>query len=178
MDAELWKQVEQELRERAGAMMRRERVDHTLQATALIHESYIRLAANRNLDTSDRAAFMAAAAVTMRRVLVDHARKNGGLKRGGGMKRLTLSGVELSGRSDEVVDVLDTDRAIDALRTLDEREAQIVEMKFFGGMTHDEIALQLGISPRLVEAEWAHAKIQLARLLSDYRTERSSPEPE
>lgn len=154
--------VYDELHRIASAYMRRERPDHTLQATALVHEAFLRLAG------SDPGAaryeslrhFIAAAAVAMRRVLVNHARAKAAEKRGGGEVVLALDDVaeEFARRS---VNLLALDEALRRLAALDARQARLVELRFFGGMTFEDCAGTLGLSVRTVHYEWAHARAWL-----------------
>jgi RNA polymerase sigma factor (TIGR02999 family) len=152
--------VYDELRRLAGAYMRRERPGHTLQPTALVHEAYLRLVDQRRVDWRNRAQFVGLAAMMMRRVLVNHARDRGAAKRGGEAARvpLTVAGEVLTGPD---VDVLALHEALDRLAALDPRKSQVVELKFFGGLTTDEIAHALGLSPATVEREWTFARAWL-----------------
>ena len=152
-----------ELRAMAAAYLRRERPDHTLQPTALVHEAFLRLNANRSID---RAHFMAMAAVAMRNVLVDHARRHTAAKRSADGKRLTLGAPELSTTSSEL-DVLELDDLLHRLAKLDARRARVVELKVFAAMTNDEIARVIGISRSTVAEDWTVAKAWLAAELSE-----------
>lgn len=157
--------VYDELKRRARAMMQRERADHTLQATALVHEAYA-LLVKQSVSWKSRAHFYATAAQLMRRILVDHARARLRSKRGSGAVKVALDeNVALSPNRDE--DVLALDRALERLAELDERQADIVVMRFFGGMTVDEVAELIGVSKRTVEGEWTMAKAWLRRELSE-----------
>lgn len=151
--------VYDELRRIAASLMRSERGAHTLQATALVHEAYARLAGGA-ASASDRVHFMSLAARVMRRVLVDHARARGRAKRGGGDIRVTLVEAEVvaPGSADQVVEI---DEALDRLLQLDERKARALEMKAFGGMTHDEIARVLHVSVPTIERDLRMAKAWL-----------------
>jgi RNA polymerase sigma factor (TIGR02999 family) len=169
-----------ELRALAEAFLRRERAGHTLQPTALVNEAYLRLADKTIVASQGREHFVAVAAETMRRVLVDHARKRAALKRGGGRTRLA-SGDGLSSPEPEV-DVLALNDALDKLARLDQRHAKVVELKFFGGLGVEQIAWLLGVSHRTVEADWALARAWLRRELGQGpspapggRTERGTP---
>lgn len=149
--------VYDELRALAGRQLRRESPGHTLEATALVHEAYVKLAVPEGAGWSDRAHFFAIASRAMRQVLVDHARRRGARKRGGAWARTTLSGKPLG---------LDTDPeellALDAaLEGLEPRQRQVVEMRFFGGMTEEEVAEALGVSDRTVRREWVRARAWL-----------------
>ncbi len=157
--------VYDDLRRRAQAMMRREGGGHTLQATALVHEAYMRLIQQDRVDWQGRAHFFAIAAQIMRRILVDHARGRLRAKRGGGQAKVSLDeGLPLTTERD--ADVVALDDALQRLATLDPRQAQIVEMRFFGGLTVEEVALALGVSKRTVEAEWTLIKAWMRRELS------------
>jgi RNA polymerase sigma-70 factor (ECF subfamily) len=157
-----------ELRKVAGAQLRRERAGHSLQATALVHEVYLRLVNVNRMTMESRAHFMAVAARLMRQILVDHARRRLAGKRGG---RATM--VSLDGGSPAVnpvgptnIDVLALDEALGELASFDAQQCRIVEMRFFAGLTIDEAAHALGISTATVEREWAVAKAWLYQQLS------------
>lgn len=132
-----------ELRRIASRQMARERSDHTLQATALVHEAWLQLAAGARIDWQDRAHFLAVAARLMRQILIQHARAHNAAKRGSGAVRLDLTEAlesPASGAAAADCDLLDLDRALDKLAAQDERKGRLVEMKFFGGLTNEEIA--------------------------------------
>jgi RNA polymerase sigma-70 factor, ECF subfamily len=154
-----------ELRRLAASYLRRERPDHTLQPTALVHEAFMRLLDQRQIDWSNRAQFMGLAAVMMRRILVNHARDRVAGKRGGGAEHvpLTLAGEGIGAAE---VNLLDLHDALDRLGEADQRKAQIVELKFFGGLTTEEIAETLRISPATVERDWKFARAWLYRVVS------------
>lgn len=154
-----------ELRRIAASYLRRERPDHTLQPTALVHEAFIRLVDQRQIDWSNRAQFMGLAAVMMRRILVNHARDRVAGKRGGGLEHvpLTLDGAAIGPAE---VNLLDLHEALERLGEADRRKAQIVELKFFGGLTTDEIAAALRISTATVEREWKFARAWLHQAVS------------
>lgn len=154
-----------ELRRLAASYLRRERPDHTLQPTALVHEAFMRLVDQRHIDWSNRPQFMGLAAVMMRRILVNHARDRAVAKRGGGAEHvpLTLAG-EVIGAGE--VNLLDLHQALDRLGEADRRKAQIVELKFFGGLTTDEIAENLHISSATVERDWKFARAWLHQAIS------------
>ena len=150
-----------ELRRLAASYLRDERSDHTLQPTALVHEAYIRLAGQRDVAWQNRAHFFGIAAQMMRRILVDHARKRQAAKRdAAAWKVQTGDGVDLGDRYPEL---LALDAALSDLEALDPRQARIVEMRFFGGLTVEETAEVAGISPATVKREWQTARAWLAR---------------
>ncbi|MGD8698783.1 MAG: sigma-70 family RNA polymerase sigma factor [Gemmatimonadales bacterium] len=153
--------VYDELRRMAARQLRRERVGHTLHATALVHEAYVKLAGSGAVEASDRGHFLAIAARAMRQVLVDHARRRNAEKRGGGWEQTTLSDGDrpLDFQPDEL---LALDQALDEL---DERQRQVVECRFFAGMEEDEIAAALGVSARTVRRDWVKARAWLYRSL-------------
>jgi RNA polymerase sigma factor (TIGR02999 family) len=165
---ELMPMVYAELRRRAAAHLKRERPHHTLRPTDLLHEAYLRLCA-QNAGFKNRDHFFGVASRLMRRVLVDHARARAAAKRGRGL-RVTLA-EDLAAPSPPA-DLLDLDAALDELAALDEREAQVVELRSFGGLTLQEVARVLGISLATAKNDWAHAKAWLfARLDSgSFRT--------
>jgi len=152
--------VYKELREIAGRYMKRERPDHTLQATALVHEAYLKLVQQQPANWENRAHFFAIAARVMRHILVDHARGHLRDKRGGGQPHLELQEglVFAPGQSTELVEI---DAALQRLAELDSRQAKIVELRFFGGLTVEETAAVLGISPKTVKRDWSVAKAWL-----------------
>jgi RNA polymerase sigma-70 factor, ECF subfamily len=154
-----------ELRRLAGRYMARERRDHTLQPTALVHEAYMRLADLQHLHWKNRLHFYAISAQVMRRVLVDFARSRERGKRGGGDQRLSLEDcVELGEHYDAALIALDD--ALSTLASSDARKCQVVEMKFFGGLSADEIAESLHVSAETVLRDWKLAKLWLLRELS------------
>lgn len=160
--------VYSELRRLANHYLQAERAGHTLQATALVHEAYMRLVDQSRVEWKGRTHFFAVAAQAMRRVLVDHARGKLREKRGGGLHRVTL-GDEIPIRNAGVLDVEDVialDEALSRLAEIDARQASIVEQRVFAGSTLKEAAANLGVSLRTVEADWAHAKAWLHRELS------------
>jgi len=154
-----------ELRSLAEGLLLRESPGHTLSATALVHEAYLRLADQHRARWKSRAHFLAVAAQMARRILVDHARGRLRAKRGGAFQRLTLSGVEAPG-PDREVDVLALHEALEQLAAENPTEVQIVEMRYFGGMTDEEIAAVLAISAPTVRRRWRFAKTWLRRRLS------------
>ena len=164
---ELLPHVQDELRGIARLQMRRERADHTLQPTALVNEAYLRLVNQNRVRWQDRAHFFAVAAQKMRRILVDHARKRGAEKRGGGEILVALDEGIDPGTPPEDVNVVALDEALEELAVLDERQSRVVEMRFFGGVTLKETAEALGVSPATVKRDWQTAKAWLFRRLHE-----------
>ncbi len=167
--------VYDELHRLAEHYMRNERVEHTLQPTALINEAYLRLASAEKADWQHRAHFVAVAAGTMRRVLIDHARKRKAAKRGGKQAALPLedspefrSAVLREERPEELIAL---DEALTRLQELDPRQSQVVELRFFGGLTVEETPEVLGISPKTVKRDWAVARAWLHGEMSKDRSE-------
>jgi len=157
--------VYDELRKVARGQLRREPVGHSLQATALVHEVYLRLVNVDQMTIDGRAHFLAVAARLMRQILVDHARRKRAAKRGGDFTIVNLE--DAKGAAEPVgVDILALDCALDELASFDPRPRDVVELKFFAGLTIDEAAMALGISPATVEREWAIAKAWLHQRLS------------
>jgi RNA polymerase sigma factor (TIGR02999 family) len=165
-ERELFAAVYAELRELAAVMMGRERGDHTLQATALVHEVYLRLMGREDCSWENRAHFFGAACRAMRQVLVDHARRVGSIKRGGGKQRIGLTDLA-SPASAPASHVLAVDEALTALDQLDARKARLVELRFFGGLNFDEIAEVLDVSVRTVKRDWSFARAWLSRWLEE-----------
>ena len=163
---ELLGRIQKELKAIAEQRMRAERPGHTLQATALVHEAWLRLVGEEKVDWDHRGHFYRAASEAMRRVLIDHARKAQAVKRGGGASRVTLGGV------DDPVE-LDLDRieavheALDALARQDERAAAVARLRFLTGLSVEETARALGASERTVHREWSFARARLHQLLGD-----------
>ena len=155
-----------ELRGLAARRLRRERPDHTLQPTALVHEAFIRLVDQRRVRWQNRAHFYGVAAQVMRRILVDGARKRATDKRGAGWQRVTLVGDKTPNGSRDV-DVLALDDALRRLAVLDPQQERIVELRYLGGLTLDETAQVTGISTATVKREWAIARAWLRAQLSD-----------
>ena len=153
-----------DLRKLAAAYMRRESPAHTLQPTALVSEAYFRLEGRRHIPVKSRAHFMAAAAEAMRRILVDHARRKRSEKRGGDRQRVTLH-EGLAAERVEDVDLLALDQALDRLRQLDDSMADVVILRYFGGLTLEELAGVLGTSERSVSRRWTMARTWLKREL-------------
>jgi RNA polymerase sigma-70 factor, ECF subfamily len=152
--------VYSELRRLASNYMRRERPNHTLQATALVHEAYLKLVVQRSVDWKCRAHFFGIAAQMMRRILIDYARSHMRDKRGGGVVPVPLQEA-LVFAPDQSPQLIKLDRSLDRLAELDPRQARIVELRFFGGLTVDETADALEISPITVKREWSVAKAWL-----------------
>ena len=160
--AELIPAVYDELRRLAAYYLRQERSDHTLQATALVHEAYLRLVDQRNVDWKNRNQFFGVAAHLMRRVLLMHAREHRAAKRGGTAHKISLEDTAIfsQARADDLVFL---DELLNRLATLDAQQERIVEMRFFAGLSVDETAELMGISPATVKRDWAMAKAWLAR---------------
>ena len=157
--------VYSELRRLAEWYLRSERPDHTLQATALVHEAYMRLIDQRNVDWQNRAQFFGLAAQMMRRILVNHAEAHHAAKRGGMAQKLSLDEA-IRFFDEEQIDLLELNEALKKLAELDERQSQIIELRFFGGLTIDEVASVLQISPATIKREWHMAKTWLLREMS------------
>lgn len=155
-----------ELHRQAARYLRRERSDHTLQTTALIHEAYVKLIDQRNVDWQNRAHFFGIAAQAMRRILVDYARTKKREKRGGNDVKLQLDEAINASADQRHIDLVALDEALERLTALDERQARIVELRYFSGMTTDETAEVLGISPATVRRDWDMAKAWLHKQLS------------
>lgn len=156
-----------ELRAMAGALLRGRQNGQTLQPTALVHEAWLKLGAAAGLEVADRAHFMAIAATAMRQILVDHARARNAAKRGGGARRLTLDDLHATSGDSAPEDVLAIDDCLKRLEALDARQARVVEMRVFAGMTVPETAEALGVSTRTVELDWRMARAWLARELTN-----------
>lgn len=156
--------VYSELHHIAERFLRLERPDHTLQPTALVHEAYLRLSEQRQVNWLDRAQFFGIAARMMRRILVNHAAARNSAKRGGYVTRVTLDeSVKWTGERE--LDLVALDDALTALASFDPRQARVVELRFFAGLDIDETALVLGLSPATVTREWRLAKAWLRREL-------------
>ena len=162
--AQMLPHVYDELRRLAGNYLRKERSDHTLQPTALVHEAYLRLLDQRTANWQNRAHLLAISAKMMRRILLNHAEARGTTKRGGGTTRLSLD-VALDVFDQRNVPATALHAALRELEALDPRQGQIVELRFFGGLSIEETAQVLGISPATVKREWAIAKLWLEREL-------------
>ncbi len=168
--AKLMPLVYEELRELARRYLRSERGGHTLQPTALVHEAFLKLVDQKRVDWQGRTHFYAVGAQAMRRILVDYARARGRTKRGAGMKRILLdeAAVFADAKPLDLIELADT---LDALASLDPLQAQIVELRFFAGLTVEQVAHVLGVSKRKVEGDWTHAKAWLRSRLGPDRTE-------
>ncbi len=160
----LFELVYDELRRLAGALMLRERADHTLQPTAVVHEAFMRLADGARIEWQGRAHFMGIAARAMRQILVDHARHRAAEKRGGGLHRVTLTGEEPASPHD-AVEILELHEVLERFSALDPRAARVVELRVFGGLNVRETAHLLEVSPRTVDGDWAVARMWLSREL-------------
>lgn len=166
--------VHQELRRIAQRQMNHERPGHTLQATALVNEAYLKLAGNEGFEWRDRAHFYAVCAQVMRHVLIDHARAHARDKRGGGAVQVSLNDAIALGeqRAEELVAL---DEALRSLEHLDPQKGRIVEMRYFGGLSIEETAEVLDISPRTVRREWRRAKAWLYRMISEGVADETRP---
>jgi RNA polymerase sigma factor (TIGR02999 family) len=168
LNDELMTLVYDDLRRLAATYLRGERPGHTLSPTDLVHEAYTKLVDQTRVDWRGRSHFFAVAAQAMRRILVDHARRHGRARHGGHWRRVTLDSA-VAGKSDEGLDpaeVLALDAALDKLAQIDAREAQVVELRFFVGLSTEEIASFLGVSTRSVTRDWLHARSWLRRELA------------
>lgn len=174
--AELMPLVYDELRRLARSYMRWERTDHTLQPTALVNEAYLRLAGGSPVSWKDRAHFFAVAAQLMRRILVDHARARRAGKRVGDGQRISLDAAAAF-PAQKGIDPLALNEALDRLEKRDPRQARIVEMRFFGGLSEDEIAQHLGISARTVRRDWGVARAWLYKEVRKGVAETSADDP-
>jgi RNA polymerase sigma-70 factor, ECF subfamily len=165
VEAQLIPQIYEELRRLARNFMWQERGNHTLQPTALVHEAYARLVQQTQVPWQNRAHFFAAASQLMRHILVDHARARRADKRGGAQQQVTLDDAMLQANN-RSIDVLALNEAIDKLAALDARQARVVELHFFGGLTFEEIALVLTVSERTAKGDWSMARAWLKGELS------------
>lgn len=163
---ELMPLVYNQLRKQAAGFLRRERRGHTLQTTELIHETYLKMVDQREVDWKNRVQFFAIASSQMRRILVDHARAKNRGKRGGGGVKITLDEKVLAADSDKTVELMALDDALNRLEEIDERKARIVELRYFSGLTLEETAAVLNISRSTVADNWALAKAWLHRELT------------
>jgi len=158
--------VYDELRRLARAFLSRERDGHTLQPTALVNEAYLRLVGQRSVNWQNRAHFYGIAASMMRRVLIDHARAHATEKRGGAAVHLSLEDVQVP-LEERAAGLLALDEALGRLALMDERKCKVVEMRFFGGLSDEEIAEALGVTTRTVLRDWKKARLWLYRELSE-----------
>ena len=154
--------VYEELRRLADQYLGDERPDHTLQGTALVHEAFLRLVDQKDAKWQNRAHFYRVAAMAMRRILVNHARDRQRVKRGGGRRKLSLDDMDVQAEA-RSLDILALDEALTKLSSLDERKAQIVELRYFAGFTIEESARILEISPARLKRDWTLAKTWLLR---------------
>lgn len=159
--------VYDELRRLANNYLNRERSNHTLQPTALVHEAYLRLIGQKAIEWQNRAHFFGVSARLMREILIEYARGRNRQKRGGEFKTQIALDENISFSQQNQLDVVAVDDALSKLEKLDERQARIVEMKFFGGLTIEEIGEVLSISPATVKREWSSAKLFLYKTLND-----------
>ena len=157
--------VYDELRRQAARYLRREQAGHTLQTTALIHEAYVRLVDQRNVQWQNRAHFFGIAAKMMRRILVDHARTKKRAKRGGSDVKVSLADATIPVKGQDL-DVVALDEALNRLAEIDEQQSRVVELRFFSGLTVEETAEVMGISPATVKRDWSMAKAWLHREMS------------
>jgi RNA polymerase sigma factor (TIGR02999 family) len=167
--------VYSELRRLAGGMMKRERAGHTLQPTALVNEAFLRLVGDR-YTWENRAHFFGAAARSMRRILVDHARRRVAGKRGGDVMHVTFAELQIASVNPDV-DLLALDEALSALTSYDKRLGQVVELRYFAGCTNGEIAEILGKSPATVKRDWTYARAWLfERMTANNRSANQEPQ--
>ncbi len=163
--AELIPQIYDELRRLASFYLQGERVDHTLQTTALVHEAYLRLVDQKQVEWSNRSHFFGVAAQMMRRILVDHARKHASLKRGGSFARISLEQAAVFSR-ERPRELIVVDELLTRLASLDPQGSRIVELRFFAGLSLEETAEVTGLSTAKVRREWGAAKAWFAREMS------------
>jgi len=154
-----------ELRRMAHRFMRRERPDHTLQTSALVNEAFLRLIDCRQVDWQNRAHFFGIAAQMMRQILIDHARSHARAKRGGALRQVSFEETAIVS-AERAAELIALDDALNALATFDLSKCRIVELRFFGGLTNEEVGEVMGISLRTVEREWRKAKAWLRRAIS------------
>jgi RNA polymerase sigma factor (TIGR02999 family) len=165
-EAELVSRVYPELRRIAGAYMRGERISHTLQASALVNEAYLRLVDQTRVDWRNRAHFFGVAARMMRRILVNHAIEHHAAKRGGRRAKVDLESMEIGVNPEQSEELLAVDEALAQLKELDPQQERVVELRYFGGLTIEETAEAMGVSPRTVKREWAMARAWLQATLA------------
>jgi len=164
--------VHDELRRIARSQMSHERAGHTLQATALVNEAYLKLAGNEGHEWRNRAHFYAVCAQVMRHTLIDHARAHARDKRGGGAIQVSLDEADVMAQADEFVAL---DESLRVLESVDPQKARIVELRYFGGFSVEETAEVLDISPRTVRREWQRAKAWLYRMISESGADETRP---
>ena len=162
----LFEEAYDELRRLAGGALAKQRADHTLQPTGLVHEAWVRLSNAGDVRVNDREHFLATAALAMRQILVEAARRRHAAKRGGAARRLTLTGKDL-GETGDVLDVLELHDALERLASHHPRQARLVELRFFGGLEVDEAARVLDISKRTAATDWRFARAWLAERLDE-----------
>ena len=158
--------VYDELKRLARRHLSRERSDHTLQPTALVHEAYLRMIDQTSLPIESRTHFLAFASRVMRQILVDHAREHNAQKRGGAAQRFSITDID-SLPDQSASDILELDDALNKLQAIDERKCRVVDMRFFGGLKETEIAEVLGVTEKTVRRDWQFAKLWLYRELSE-----------
>ena len=166
---QLLESLYRELRTIAQRLLARERGDHLLQPTALVHEVFLKMVDQTSISVNDSTHFKAVAARSMRQVLVDFARSEGADKRGGGFNRLTLTGAAIAEAAKNVnaIDLMALEDALVALAAMDERKAHVVELRFFGGLSIEEAATELGVARATITDDWRVAKAWLAARLDD-----------
>ena len=162
--AELVPELYSELRRRAAYYLRRERGNHTLQTTALVHEAYLRLVDQKQVHWQNKEQFLGVAAQLMRRILVDYSRSHQAAKRGGNVDKVFVEEAAIVGK-ERAADVVAVDAVLTKLAEFDPAQARLVELRFFGGLTIEEVAGVLGVSPATVKRNWGVAKAWLAREL-------------
>jgi RNA polymerase sigma-70 factor (ECF subfamily) len=161
-EGQLFSLVYDELRRIAASYLRRERAEHTLQPTALVHEAYLRLIEQSEQNWENRTHFLGIGAHLMRQILVDHARKRQAAKRGGTEQPVPLDNLEVAGRGvQRPEDLISLDNALSKLEGIDPRQCRIVELRFFGGLTEEEIGHLLGVSVRTIKRDWSVARAWL-----------------
>lgn len=171
---ELLPLVYRSLRDLAERQFASERREHTLQATALVHEAYLRLVGNSDVGWDSRAHFFAAAAEAMRRILIEHARRIGAKKRGGERKRQIANVADLA-HEDSIGDAIEIDAGIEALRRDDPRAASVIHLRFYTGLSIDETAAVLDVAPSTVDREWRYARAWLLRYMQKEDESRVDP---
>jgi len=159
-----------ELRRLAQYYLRRERSDHTLSSTALVHEAYVRLAGQNPPEWQNRAHFFGIAARLMRQILIEHARSHSAIKRGGGVGKITLEETQAL-QEQTSIDIIALDGALDRLTAMDAQQGKIVELRFFGGLTIEDTSEVLGISPATVKRDWITARAWLHREITGSKAE-------